>query len=130
MSVAVLPPSANLETFLRLEGVAKAHTDRRDRRIIRQGLDAMVAYRPYWGGRASHGMEAEMAEAASRNIPIYAVHIPEEDGEPEKMLRAFKAARCFKSLDELKDQLAKRQQSKIERWQLERKTNSWELDYP
>jgi len=122
--VAVLPPSVNLKTFLKLERIVKAHTDGRDRRIIRQGLDAMVAYRPNWGGRPSHGVEAEMSEAAARNIPIFAVHIPKEDGEPETMLRGFAAARCFASLGKLNRQLVKLQQAKIAKMI----PDTWELD--
>jgi len=126
--VAVLPGCVDLKSLLRLERVVKAHTERRDRRIIRQKLDAIIAYRPYWGGALSGGVDTEMAEAASRSIPIYALHVPKEDGKPDPIFRSFKAARCFTSLKKLQGQLIKRQETKAKQWQQEKRPNTWELD--
>lgn len=127
-SIPVLPASANLENFLELEKVIKAQTERRDRRILRQNLDAIVAYRPYWRGRLSSGVDTEMLEAASMNIPIYALHIPKEDGKPETMFRGFRTARSFSSLNGLMSQLIKLQKDKIRRWKEGSMPNTWELD--
>jgi hypothetical protein len=75
-----VPSNVKLEDFKRVQEIVDQDIQRRDYRLIDQS-NAMVGYRPKWGGTSiSQGVKNESEHAVRQGIPVYLMH-PDEDGQ-------------------------------------------------
>lgn len=93
------PEGISIQKFLNLGETIDEAIERRDYRLINQA-DAMIGYRPKWGGGSiSTGVSNEANHARRQNKPAYVVH-KEDDGDFPAGPFSL-AAEPLESLDEL-----------------------------
>lgn len=96
----------------RIEDVIIYHIEDRDYTLVRQA-EIVVAYRPFWNGEISDGVEKEIGHALTEGREVY-VFSPEEDNTlvEKKVFKIVEKAVVFRNLDELKLKLQSLQRKK------------------
>lgn len=107
-----VPGNVGLEEFKEVREVVDQDIQRRDYRLINQS-NAMVGYRPKWGGKTvSQGVKNESEHAVRQGIPVYLVH-PDEDGSIEGGPFSIRG-NIVESVSELVEQLKTEQSQRRE----------------